>query len=77
MKTLVNDTKTYEIAVTDGFSYKDDVGGKSQSFGDVYYTDFETGKALETPEGFLGVTQTPGNEKNKYNSKGMDHKHRV
>lgn len=27
LKTLVNDTKTYEIAVTDGFSYKDDVGG--------------------------------------------------
>lgn len=69
LKTLVNDTKTYEVAVVGEFAYKDGaVEVKSQSFGEVYYTDFETGKTLESPEGFLGVTQTPGNEQSKYNS---------
>jgi len=69
LKTLVNDTKTYEVAVLSDFVYKDEKGGiKTETLGQVYYTDYETGKPLENPEGALGITQTPGNEKNKLNS---------
>jgi RHS repeat-associated protein len=61
LKQLVNDTKVYDIQVTDKFTSKDENGKVSvQSMGEVDYKDFLTGEKLAEPEGKLGYTATPG-----------------
>ena len=70
LKALVNDEKEYEVSVSSEFEYKTETGElKTRNIGDIYYTGFITGKPLEDAEGFKGVTQTPGDEAQKYNSK--------
>jgi RHS repeat-associated protein len=60
LKQLVNDTKVYDIKVTDKFDYKSEDGStKNVSMGDVAYKDFVTGEPLDKPEGQLGYTLTP------------------
>ncbi|HOL75052.1 MAG TPA: hypothetical protein PLM87_05490 [Bacteroidales bacterium] len=70
-KQLVNHETTFEINVSDKFLYKDENGNiKEYKFDPIIQTDDKNGPfGLNTGDtGFLGVTQTPGNESEKYNS---------
>ena len=71
LSQLVNDNIEYEVNVTDKIKYKDENGKLIDlSMGKIYLSDdkdgdfgFNTGE-----EGWQGVTQTPGNAPEKYNS---------
>lgn len=69
--TLVNDTKTYDVSVTDKFDYKDDKGNiGTQSYSEVTQGEPQIGGLGPTTgeEGHLGKTQVPGSLKNVQNS---------
>ena len=71
LKQLVNDETIFEINVSDKFLYKDENGNiKEYKFDPIIQTDDKNGSfGFNTGEtGFLGITQTPGNESEKYNS---------
>jgi hypothetical protein len=71
LSQLVNDTKIFEVNVADKISYKDGNGKTiEQSMGEITLSDDKNGSfGFNTgEEGWQGVTQTPGNAPNKYNS---------
>jgi RHS repeat-associated protein len=71
LKQLVNDERTFEFNVTDKITYKDENGNLvDKSMGIITQGDNKNGSfgANTGEEGWMGVTQTPGNEANKYNS---------
>lgn len=71
LSQLVNDNRIFEVSVTDKIIYKDETGELiERSMGEIFLSDdkngdfgFNTGE-----EGWMGVTQTPGNAPEKYNS---------
>jgi hypothetical protein len=71
LSQLVNDTKIFEVNVTDKIIYKDENGKMvEKSMGKITMSDDKNGSfGINTGEdGWQGVTQTPGNAPNKYNS---------
>jgi hypothetical protein len=71
LSQLVNDSKIFEVNVTDRIAYKDENGKIiEQSMGEITTSDDKSGNfGFNTgEEGWQGVTQTPGNTPNKYNS---------
>lgn len=72
LKELVNSNYTVEVNVTESFRYKDENGSiKTEEYSPVYVDKSESSSDMypQTGEhGFLGNTQTPGDEPNKYNS---------
>lgn len=69
LKTLVNDDTVYEVNITEQIEYKTETGEvKTVDLGEIYYTDFLSGEQLDSPDGWGGVTQTPGDKPQKYNS---------
>jgi RHS repeat-associated protein len=69
LRQLVNSDIVFNVAVQNGFTYSDENGNLAfKEFGPITI-DNEGGTSLSTNEtGFLGVTLTPGNEKDKWNS---------
>jgi len=69
---LANDERTYEARVDNSFNYKNENGESvNQKFGEITQGDpADSGPfSPKTGEqGFFGVTQTPGNAPEKYNS---------
>ncbi|MFA6925164.1 MAG: hypothetical protein WC223_13045 [Bacteroidales bacterium] len=72
LKQLANDERTFNINVSEKFTYKNEKGELvEQNLGQITQGDpNEAGPfSPKTGEqGWLGVTQTPGSEPNKYNS---------
>ncbi len=71
LSQLVNDTKVFEVNVTDKIVYKDENGNLiEQSMGDIRKSDDKNGSFGQNTgeEGWQGIAQTPGNTNNKYNS---------
>jgi RHS repeat-associated protein len=60
LKQLVNDTKVYDVKVTDKLTYKDENGATKTQKMEVSYTDFITGEKLPQVEGAQGYTAVPG-----------------
>jgi hypothetical protein len=72
LKELVASPDILEVSVTDNFDYKDGNGNiKNEKMPNVY-TDKSEGSGELDPQtgehGFMGQTQTPGNQPKKYNS---------
>jgi hypothetical protein len=71
LSQLVNDSKIFEVNVADKITYKDENGNLiEQSMGKITMSSDKNGSfGFNTgEEGWQGVTQTPGNAPNKYNS---------
>ena len=71
LKQLANDRRTFEFNVTDKIIYKDENGNLiEKSLGVIYQGDDKNGSfGFNTgEEGWQGITQTPGNDPDKYNS---------
>ncbi len=72
LTNMANNETTFEVNVSDEITYKDETGNiQTQSLGNITQGDPPDAvpfspKTVEM--GWLGVTQTPGNEKDKYNS---------
>ncbi len=68
---LVNDETIYEVIISDEITYKNEFGElEVKNMGNIILSDDKNGSfGFSTgEEGWQGVTQTPGNEPNKYNS---------
>ncbi len=70
LSQLVNDDRVYEINVADKITYKDENGALiDQDMGRITLSGYQGSYGFNTGEdGWLGVTQTPGNTAKKYNS---------
>jgi RHS repeat-associated protein len=71
LSQLVNDNKIFEVNVADKITYKNENGQLiEQSMGEITLSDDKNGSfGFNTGEdGWQGVTQTPGNAPEKYNS---------
>ena len=72
LKEFVNSETIIEVNVTEGFEYKDENGDiQTNKFSPIYTDKSEPSGDMypQTGEhGFIGNTQTPGDEPNKYNS---------
>jgi RHS repeat-associated protein len=72
LKTLVNDSRIYDVSVASGFTYMDESGETHNiNFGEISIGNAEDvsemgPRTLEV--GNLGVTMVPGEEHNRYNS---------
>ena len=72
LQQLSNDKHIYEVIVDDKFNYKNEKGEIVNEKMPATYVDKSEGTGLygssTGEQGFGGVTQTPGDEPNKYNS---------
>lgn len=71
LRQLVNDDRVFEVNVTDEIVYKDENGNLiERSFGPITQSEDKEGNfGFNTGEdGWRGVTQTPGDQAQKYNS---------